>query len=58
MRALNFIAGSHAAGAGDAGGVVEGEEWIRVVAHGGAFAVRPIAIPNFIDAACESQFAQ
>jgi hypothetical protein len=58
MRALNFIAGPHTARAGDAGCVVEGEEWIRVVAHGGAFAVRPIRIPNSIDAVCERQFAQ
>lgn len=58
MRALDFIAGPHTARAGNAGGVIEGEEWIRVVAHSGAFHVRPIGIPNSIDAACERQFAQ
>ena len=57
-RALNFIAGTHAACAGDAGCVVEGKERVRVVAHDGAFAVRPIGVPNSINAACERQFAQ
>ena len=58
MRALNFIAGPHTARAGDAGCVVEGEERIRVIAHGSALAPRPVGIPDSIDAACERQFAQ
>ena len=33
-RALNFVAGPHAARAGDAGGVIEGKERIRVIAIG------------------------
>ena len=58
MRALDFIAGPHTARAGNAGRVIESEEWIRVVAHSGAFHVRAIGISNSIDAAYERQFAQ
>ena len=58
MCALNFIAGSHAAGAGDAGCIVEGEKRVRVVPHGSALAARPIGIPHSIHAAGERQLAQ
>jgi hypothetical protein len=58
MRTLNFIAGSHAAGAGDTGGIVEDEKRVRVVAHCSAFATRPIGIPHSIDAVCERQLTQ
>jgi hypothetical protein len=58
MRALDFIAGSHTAGAGDAGCVVEGEERVRVIAHGGAFLMCSVGIPNSIDTTCERQLAQ
>ena len=58
MSALDFIADSHTAGAGDADRVVEGEEWVRVVAHGGAFLMCSVGISNSVDTACERQFAQ
>jgi hypothetical protein len=58
MRALNFVTGPHTPRTGDTGSIVEGEERIRVVTHGGALLVRSIRIPNPIDTACEGQFAQ
>jgi hypothetical protein len=58
MSPLNLIAGPHTARAGDTGCVVEGEERIRVIAHGSALAPRPVGIPDSIDAACKPQFAQ